>query len=477
MLHKVEMEEVDSSSKALLSKTQSEMLEKTNTCVSSYMLTLKDAIEKGPAFGLTGAYTYFIRLPIRFDVKRLQGELKVLEMDTGWGYRSDVNNYYILLVNRNGVIDDETTMGPFVPVESRLAKTPYLREVLDTFGSLVGRSRFMKLNANTSLTRHRDRCSHISKVTNEPDALSGYWGRRFRVHIPIISDPRVMFHAGNVKIHMEEGYAYLFDNADPHKVENPSEIDRIHLIFDTIGSVELFKLIENSIIVDTQGLERPYKYKSNGVSSSSRLHSSFKIPLLPFLEDSNIVNIFENFTDAEVFEPMDPFDVSSYLLEYLLRMIPPRHAKYHDIKTLFIEFIQEWRERCYKPWGKVAQKSRIRSWKHSSRKIHPELRHAQVFCKDIASNFLISVLQTDVCSADADTDSIKLFPGYPKAQVARSLSLSTVVETFSRMLFYECTGLYEDADIRGPPCISGAPSVVAQRVEDYFFEEQQQQDL
>jgi len=84
------------------------------------MSNMSASASEGPAFGLTGKNNAFIRLPLRFDIKRLQSELHLLEKDIGWGFREDVNNHFLLLVNRNGVVDDEDTLGPFVPVEGRL---------------------------------------------------------------------------------------------------------------------------------------------------------------------------------------------------------------------------------------------------------------------------------------------------------------------------------------------------------------------
>ena len=82
---------------------------------------------------------------------------------------------------------------------------PYTWSVLASFGSFVGRSRYMKLKSGDSVKTHRDRTAHLIRprgrgrgaVTEQPyevydrntfvaNALTGYWGRRFRVHIPIM---------------------------------------------------------------------------------------------------------------------------------------------------------------------------------------------------------------------------------------------------------------------------------------------------
>ena len=86
----------------------------------------------------------------------------------------------------------------------------------------------MMLKAGETINQHFDETAHISN-TGKASIDSGYWGRRFRVHIPIRTDQTVIFRAqdshGYAKIHMKEGHAYLFDNSISHSVRNPSNTD------------------------------------------------------------------------------------------------------------------------------------------------------------------------------------------------------------------------------------------------------------
>ena len=165
--------------------------EELSKCSKKYLETLANAKAAGTAFGTTGKDNLFIKLPLRFDVKALRRELGKLASRTSWTLRPDVNNHFILLVTKHGESTDQSNQGPFRPVAGRLESMPYTRKVLGSFKSVVGRSRYMNLTAHTNLVLHVDRTHHVAR--NRPNPLSGYWGRRFRVHIPLISDESVIF--------------------------------------------------------------------------------------------------------------------------------------------------------------------------------------------------------------------------------------------------------------------------------------------
>jgi hypothetical protein len=53
-----------------------------------------------------------------------------------------------------------------------------------------------------------------------------------RIHIPIITNKKVLFTCGNTTKHLEEGNVYEINNSIRHSVDNNSDEDRIHLIID-----------------------------------------------------------------------------------------------------------------------------------------------------------------------------------------------------------------------------------------------------
>ena len=60
-----------------------------------------------------------------------------------------------------------------------------------------------------------------------------------RVHIPIITDPDVLFGAGESTINMKVGKAYEINNSQMHWVANKSDINRVHMIIDVIEEKDI----------------------------------------------------------------------------------------------------------------------------------------------------------------------------------------------------------------------------------------------
>ena len=50
-------------------------------------------------------------------------------------------------------------------------------------------------------------------------------------HIPLITDESVIMGIDGQEYHLKEGFLYLMDETKEHYVKNPSNIDRIHLLF------------------------------------------------------------------------------------------------------------------------------------------------------------------------------------------------------------------------------------------------------
>jgi len=50
-------------------------------------------------------------------------------------------------------------------------------------------------------------------------------------HIPLITDPSVIMGIDGSEHHLKEGFLYQMDETKEHYVTNPSNIDRVHLLF------------------------------------------------------------------------------------------------------------------------------------------------------------------------------------------------------------------------------------------------------
>ncbi len=170
----------------------------------------------------------FIRLPYEFDAARLGQELKELP-DNLWmphpaGLRG---NSAVPLISRDGGDNDD--------FHGRMRTTPhllgcqYLQQVMASFGEVLGRSRLMKLAPDCEVSTHVD--------------FNYYWYTRVRVHVPITTNSRVIFHCGPESLHMRAGESWIFDSWSRHRVENGGTQDRVHLVIDIAGSSRFWKTV------------------------------------------------------------------------------------------------------------------------------------------------------------------------------------------------------------------------------------------
>ncbi len=70
-----------------------------------------------------------------------------------------------------------------------------------------------------------------------------YFRSYYRFHVPVITNPGVVFSGpeGTVPMHMPQGYLCQLLNCNLHGVENSSDQPRIHLIADLASDLDSFK--------------------------------------------------------------------------------------------------------------------------------------------------------------------------------------------------------------------------------------------
>ena len=174
----------------------------------------------------------FIRLPLRFDVDRLSEEvLQFAETDWRPHPQGYPGNTALPLIAAHGDPANDETKGPMAPTP-HLRRMPYLRQVLASFGSVIGRTRLMRIDGNGEATSHID--------------SNYYWLQRVRIHVPIITDPAVQFLCGERSMHMPAGQAWIFNTWQKHNVINPNPSRRIHLVADSLGSSTFWDLVDRS---------------------------------------------------------------------------------------------------------------------------------------------------------------------------------------------------------------------------------------
>lgn len=172
-----------------------------------------------------------LQLPIRFDGERLAAEVNALP-PSAWcphpqGY---IGNEAVPLVSLGGTINDDF-VGPMAPTEN-LEHCPYIASVMKELDGVWGRSRLMGLAAGANVPRHND--------------LHYYWRTHLRIHVPVITNPGVVFTVGGDSVHMAAGDCWVFDSFTPHEVRNTGSERRVHMVLDTVGSERLWDLVDQA---------------------------------------------------------------------------------------------------------------------------------------------------------------------------------------------------------------------------------------
>lgn len=100
--------------------------------------------------------------------------------------------------------------------------------LIESMQNVAGRrhllkARLLKLNAHSEISQHQD-------IFIGEDAA-----KVIRYHIPIFTNPDVIFTVGGTSYHLEAGNLYRVNTALPHSVKNSGNTDRVHLVFDVVG--------------------------------------------------------------------------------------------------------------------------------------------------------------------------------------------------------------------------------------------------
>ena len=217
--------------------------------------------------------TEFIRLPYKFDPERLAVEVQAFD-STEWlpHVQAYAGNSSIPLISLNGEMNDDFN-GP-MKVTQNLQRSPYIRQVIASFGEVFGRSRLMGLDGKCSVPEHRD--------------VNYHWYNRVRIHIPVITNSKVKFYCGDTHVQMAAGETWIFDSWKKHRVENASDIFRVHLVIDTAGSSKFWDVAEVSEWRNFAHVLKP---------------ASINDQFIPFEKDKDETILTENYNAPLVMHP------------------------------------------------------------------------------------------------------------------------------------------------------------------------------
>jgi hypothetical protein len=171
----------------------------------------------------------FIQLPLSFDAARLATEVATVDPSCWRPHTHGFpGNDALPLLSLDGDPTIERVDGRMAPTPY-LLQMPYMRQVLATFGTVLGRCRLMRLSGHAEVNAHID--------------MDYYWRDRVRVHVPIVTQPTVRFYCGTDETHMGIGECWIFDTWRRHRVVNDAVESRIHLVADTVGTQSFWDLV------------------------------------------------------------------------------------------------------------------------------------------------------------------------------------------------------------------------------------------
>ena len=171
----------------------------------------------------------FCRLPLNFDVERLRADLEIAQRQE-WTLHFVPQNYEgewsaIPLQSIGGAIDHLYSDPAARPDEFKptpiLERCPCFQETLAAFQCDITSARLLKLAAGSVIKEHTDLDLSVE---------SGV----VRLHIPITTHPDVEFYVEEERAVMEPGSCWYLDATLPHRLNNPTDVDRVHIVFDCV---------------------------------------------------------------------------------------------------------------------------------------------------------------------------------------------------------------------------------------------------
>jgi hypothetical protein len=195
-----------------------------------------------------------LKLPRQYCAETLAAEVMSLPRSAWIAHPGKLaGNDAVPLITPGGAITNGFA-GPMAPTEHLLA-CPYIMEIMADLGAVWGRSRLMGLAPASDVPEHVD--------------VGYYWRTHVRLHIPVITNPKVEFTCDGRTVHMKAGECWAFDSFCLHNVRNLGTEKRVHLVLDTVGGDKLWDMMVETR--RSEGQELPLEYVEPGSTSVGNL--------------------------------------------------------------------------------------------------------------------------------------------------------------------------------------------------------------
>lgn len=173
----------------------------------------------------------YLKLALSFDTAPLQAELGRI-LATEWVDHYNTTAYAsgwqcIPLRSVGGRLDHIVALDSDAYADTViLERCPQLQQVLATFECELQSVRLMALGPGASILPHRD-------------PGTGYEDGVARLHIPVCTEPEVLFHIEGEAVHFSQGGTWYLNANCTHAVENRSAANRVHLALDCVPNAWL----------------------------------------------------------------------------------------------------------------------------------------------------------------------------------------------------------------------------------------------
>lgn len=170
----------------------------------------------------------YVRLPMNFDPHGLQKDLQGIAPEE-WVAHYKASDYEgdwsgVALRGMGGLptaLYSVPRAQPLFTDTPLMVRCPYIQAALGSFACPIGAARLLKLKAGSRILEHQD--DYLSLEDGE-----------VRLHIPVQTAPEVEFYLAGERVPLHAGEVWYLNFNLPHRVENPSPIDRVHLVVDCV---------------------------------------------------------------------------------------------------------------------------------------------------------------------------------------------------------------------------------------------------